>query len=115
MGVDFLERAGKAIKRGWDKQRLLLATPDLLTKQPEKTKRTIPFELVGNSVVMQGEQLTIETAGRNLIARRGLSEVLVSSVAPSGILEDLNKSCGVAVGTVENVHHGAGVVELSLR
>jgi hypothetical protein len=33
MGIDFLERIKKTIKRSWDRQRVALGTSDLLTRQ----------------------------------------------------------------------------------
>jgi hypothetical protein len=35
MGADFLERTKKTIKRSWDRERVALATSDLLTRQPD--------------------------------------------------------------------------------
>ena len=35
MGADFLERTKKAIKRSWDRERVALATSDLLTRGPD--------------------------------------------------------------------------------
>jgi hypothetical protein len=34
MGVDFFERAKKAFRRSWDCERVALATPDLLQREP---------------------------------------------------------------------------------
>lgn len=114
MGADFLERAGKTIKRSWDRQRVTLGTSDLLTRQPEGGGRVCVGEILGNARLTPGEKLTVEVDGPALIARRGLSEVIRVSRPPAEVAKGVEQSCGIAVGTVDQVHDDAGVVEISI-
>lgn len=114
MGIDFLERAGKSIKRSWDRQRVALATSDLLTMQPKCAARSVVAEIINDARITPGEKLTVEKDATGLIARRGLTGVLRIVDAPAEIMRGIEQSCGVAVGTVEQVHDQAGVAEISV-
>ena len=67
MGADFLERVKKTIKRSWDRQRVALATSDLLTRQPDGSGRSVVGEIVGDVKLSQGEKLTVEKDARGLV------------------------------------------------
>jgi hypothetical protein len=114
MGSDFLERAGKTIKRSWDRRRVALATSDLLTRQPGYTGRSVVGELIGAAQLTPGEKLTVEQASGGLVARRGLKDSVRIPHAPSDVMRGIEESCGIGVGTVEEVHEAAGVVEISI-
>ena len=114
MGADFLERVGKTMKRSWDRQRVAFATSDLLTKQPECAARTVVAEIVGSARVTIGEKFTVEKDGADLVGRRGLTEILRISSAPPDLVRGIKNSCGVGVGTVEQVHDQARVAEISI-
>lgn len=114
MGADFLERARKTIKRSWDRQRVALATSDLLTRQPERGGRACVGEIIGNARLTPGEKLTVEKDGLALVARRGLREVIRIKQPPADLAKGVEASCGIAVGTVDQVHDDAGVVEISI-
>jgi hypothetical protein len=75
MGADFLERAKKTIKRSWDRERVALATSDLLTRQPNCVGRSVVGEIMNGATVAPGEKLTVERDADGLIARRGLTGV----------------------------------------
>lgn len=67
MGADFLERAKKTIKRSWDRERVALATSDLLTREPGCAGRLVAGEIVGGAKFSPGEKLTVEQdAGASL-------------------------------------------------
>lgn len=114
MGVDFLERAKKTFKRSWDRERVALATPDLLRREPGCAGVTVAGDIIEGREVETGEKLTVELAARGLIARRGLTEIVRMPDAPPEIVESVRQACGVAVGTVEQVHEPAGVAEVSI-
>jgi hypothetical protein len=48
------------------------------------------------------------------VGRRGFTEVARFSSPPSNLLQAVEASCGIAKGTVEQVHDLAGVAEISL-
>lgn len=116
MGSDFLERTKKTIKRSWDRQRVALATSDLLTRQPDCAVRSVVGEIIGNAKVSAGEKLTVEPDGDGvgLVARRGLTDVVRITEAPPDVVQGIKDSCGVAVGTIDQVHDRARVVEITV-
>ena len=114
MGVDFVERTKKTFKRSWDRERVALATPDLLRREPGCAGISLAGDIVEGVEVEVGDRLTIELAPRGLIARRGITEVLRMPDAPPEIVEAVRQAFGVAAGTVEQVHEPAGVVEIAI-
>jgi hypothetical protein len=114
MGADFLERCKKTFRRSWDRQRLALATSDLLTRQPECAGRSVVGEIIGNAQLTPGEKLTVEKDRDGLVGRRGLTNVVRISDAPADVVRGIEESCGVGVGTIDQVHDSARVVEISI-
>jgi hypothetical protein len=114
MGADFLERTKKTIKRSWDRERVALATSDLLTRQPNCTGRSVVGEIIGSTTVSPGEKLTVERDAAGLVARRGLTDVVRIPQAPPDVVRGIEESCGVGIGTVDQVHNPAGVVEITI-
>ena len=114
MGADFLERVKKTIKRSWDRERVALATSDLLTRQPDCAGRSVIGEIIGDARFIAGEKLTVERDAQGLVVRRGLTSVIRIPQASPEVVRGIEESCGVGVGTVEQVHDAARVVELTI-
>jgi hypothetical protein len=114
MGTDFLERAGKTIKRSWDRERVALGTSDLLTRHPEAKGRSVVGEIIGGAKLVGGEKLTVERDAAGLVARAGLTDVVRIVNPPADVVRGVEESCGVGVGIVDNVHGLAGVVEMTI-
>lgn len=114
MGADFIERATASFKKSWDREKVALGTADLFTRTPECAARTASAELIGDASLNVGNRVTVELLDTALIARQGNREVARMLNPPSGIRQAVVDSCGIAKGTVEQVHPFAGVVEISL-
>jgi hypothetical protein len=114
MGADFLECTKKTIRRSWDRERVSLATSDLLTREPGRAGRSVVGEIIGGAKLSPGEKLTVEKDASGLVARRGLTEVIRVSQAPPDVIRGVEESCGVAVGTVDQVHDTARVAEITI-
>ncbi len=114
MGVDFLERTKKTIRVGWDRSRVRLATADLLTRMPERTACSVAFDVIGESVVHEGENLTVDVQESTLIARRGLTVVARRTDPPPAVLQAIKESSCQADATVGRVHPISRVLELDL-
>jgi hypothetical protein len=69
---------------------------------------------LGDVSLLPGENLVIRKVGSRLVAARGLSEVAQFSNPPADVMSAVEASCGVAKGTVEQVHHDARVVEIAV-
>jgi hypothetical protein len=114
MGTDFLERTKKTIKRSWDKERVALATSDLLTRRPENAGRSVVGEIIGNAKLTRGDKLTVEKDAQGWVARHGLTNLVRITDAPADVIRGIEESCGMGVGIVDVVHGPAGVVEMTI-
>jgi hypothetical protein len=109
MGADFLEKATPQFAKCWDNGRLDLVTQNLFTRLPTTRSRSFAAELQGSASLMKGEKLTIDKIGKTLVATRGHTEL-----ARSELIDALEANCGLAQGTVDEVHELAGIVEISI-
>jgi len=114
MGVDFIEKAAPTFRKSWDRAKVRLGTSELFTRLPECTARTAAAELVGCARLAVGDYLTVEHDGDGLIALRGQSVVARFLDPPQELVLAVKDSCGVAKGTVEQVHEMAAIAEISL-
>jgi hypothetical protein len=114
MGADFIEKISKTIRHSWDRQRVALATSDLLTSQPECAGRSVVGEIIGEARLARGDKLVVERDEDGLIARRGLTDMVRITAPPHDVLRGIDESCGAGVGTVDQVHDQAGVAEISI-
>jgi hypothetical protein len=114
MGSDFLERIKHSFKKTLDRARVDLSTATLLTKSMSLAARTAVFEIADGDYLRIGEQVTVEIDQRQLVARRGTTEVARCEIPPPDLFEAVENSCGIALGSVEVVHELAGVAEISL-
>ena len=114
MGAELVEKAAPSFKKSWDRARVALATADLFTRIPDCAARTAAADIIGNARLQIGEKLTVEAEGGSLIARRGNSDVARFTNPAPTLLTAVQASCGIAKGTVEQVHEIAGVAEISL-
>jgi hypothetical protein len=114
MGVEFIQRAAPTFKKSWDRGRKALGTADLFTRTPDMAGCSAAFVIANNARLSPGECVVVESEGSDLIARRGLAEVARADAPPAQLLRAVEDSCGVAKGTVEQIHEVAGMAEISL-
>jgi len=114
MGTDFIQKAAKSFEKSWDRGRVALGTANLFTQTPECAARTAAAEMLGNVSLKPGEHVTVEKSGTSLIARKGLTPVAQFNSPSADIVTAVEASCGIAKGTIEQVHELARVVEISL-
>ncbi|MCR9193748.1 MAG: hypothetical protein NXH88_03395 [Hyphomonas sp.] len=114
MGAEFIEKATPGFRKSWDRARTALATADLFTRAPDCAARTAAADIIGNTRLSVGDQLTVEAQGGTLIARRGHSDVARFTSPSPDLVRAVESSCGIAKGTVAQIHSLAGVAEISL-
>jgi hypothetical protein len=114
MGAEFIRRAAKTFTKRWDEGRRMLGTADLFTTQPECQAHSAPFDLAEKADLHAGDVVTVEKEGGALVARCRLSEVARIAKPPLDLLNAVERSCGIAKGTIEIVHDAAKVAEISL-
>lgn len=114
MGADFIEKAAPSFKKSWDRGRVDLATATLFTKEPSRLVRTVAFDIVGGARLAPGDRLVVQAEGGGLAARRGTAVVARAGACKPDLMAAVAASCGIADGTVEQVHGLAGTAEISL-
>ena len=114
VGADFVEKAIRSFKKSWDNGRVMLATADLLTQEPDCKARTFAADIERGWRPTTGENVTVEKEQTSLVVRKGHAEVARTDDPPPALLAAVEQSCGIAKGTVEVVHEVAGVAEISL-
>lgn len=115
MGSDFVKKAAPSFNKSWDRGRVSLATADLFTQSPSCAARSVKGDIIGDVRLQSGDAVTVERgAGGSLIAKRGLTEVAYINQPTADVIRALDASCGIARGTVEQVHDLAAVAEISL-
>lgn len=114
MGVEFLNRTKKTIRKHVDTKRAELATPGLFTVNPTNQPRRAIASISAGVNVANGEVLIVETKGGRVSLRRGNS-VVGSFDNPAGdVISAIEKSGGAANGVVGRVHRLSKKAEVSL-
>lgn len=116
MGIDFIRRTAPTFRKAWDRRRVELCTPDLLTRPIAEGSRTIIAEMVGRKTLRGGDEFIFERSpgSAELLGRIGMEIVARAASAPKEIVSAVEAGAGVARAKVEKVHKLSGLVEVSL-
>lgn len=114
MGSDFLQRAGKTLKRSWDEGRVAVATRNLLTREPTCAGRSVAAEIEPGARLSAGEAVTVQVESGTLVFRRGLTVVARLRDPPATLAEAISGSCNIRYATVDQVHNMAGTAEINV-
>lgn len=114
MGVDFMRRVKKTFTKSWDRARVRLCTPDLFTQPPDCAGHSVAFDLLGESNLKPGDLVTVEKDGADLVAWSCLTPVGRAPNPPANIVKAIDDACGIAKGTIYQVHPVSGVAEITL-
>lgn len=114
MGADFVEKATATFEKSWDNARTELATSNLFTKSPSSTVRTAAADILDATDLAPGMSLVVENSQGQLVGRLGTKTVAIVRNPPVELIKAIDESCGVAKGTIEEVHKLSHVVEISL-
>jgi hypothetical protein len=114
VGAEFIRKATKTLTKHWDNARTRLGTADLFTRDLDCATRSAPFDLSQSAALSVGDAVTVEKEGGALVARQRLSEVARTDNPPAELLRAVEHSCGIAKGTIEQIHGSARVAEISL-
>jgi hypothetical protein len=114
MGSDFLQRAGKTLKRSWDEGRAAIAASDLTTRELVSCGRGVTADIVRGARLSQGDQLTVQIEDGALVARRCLTVVARNDNPSPAVVEIITKRCNIRPATVSEVHDLAAMVEVTI-
>jgi len=112
MGLDFIRLTAPTHRKSWDRSKIELATPDLLTRHPEcKTRSVI-------AVIDQGYELPKDTKVAVCVRDKQLIVVRENTVVgrvaepPPDIYKAIDNSGEVALGRIAKVNHLSGTVDV---
>jgi len=111
MGVDFISGKAKSFRKGWDREALSLASPDLFREQPTAEARQIQGALRSGETAIVGETLIVRLMESGIVALRLNTIIANFGSLPDVVLEALRQGCGVATARVEDV----GIIGSTLR
>ena len=114
MGIDFIRKAAKSFRKGLDRRRIELATPNLFTQKPSVAPRAYAAQLRNEATVGVGEKLGVRLDGQNVLATRGLERVAVFKSPSADLKNALSASFGEASGTVQTVHSVSRIAEITV-
>jgi len=114
MGIDFIRKAAPSFRKGLDRRRIELCTPNLFTREPTSAPRAYAASLQNGQTLAAGERLGVRLEGERVLALRGLNHVATFEAPPAELVEALLASYGEAWGVVQQVHDMARMVEINI-
>lgn len=113
MGVDFLENQAPAFRKGRDKARRDMYTPDLFKAQPTLAPTTYVASLQNGARLAVGETLGMRLEGDVVVLRRGLLPIGRLDRPTTELRQNLELSHNECAGTVHAVHRVANRIEVT--
>lgn len=112
MGMDFIQKAKRGFRKGWDRERSKLSLADLGFRGVPKKIRTIsckPFSLE-NFVEGRQYELNVEH-GRVFIYHKRVT-IGVCEFPPQSVLNELIQLGGKTLGSFHKIREHSGLVEI---
>jgi hypothetical protein len=115
MGADFKEKTKKSFEKCWDKAAVEANTPALFQTPSDRAANRIEAEAIGGAEISVGDSLCIRIEEDGLIARRGVTPVLVISSPTPAVLQFIKKGCNVACADVVVADPISGIFEVAIK
>ena len=113
MGVDFLQKAAPSFRKGRDKARQEMYTPDLFRVQPELTPPTYAASFEKGAKPRQGEALSMRLEGDEVVLRRGIQLIGKLDRPTPELRHALKLSFNEGAGMVHEVHRLSNRAEIT--
>jgi hypothetical protein len=114
MGLDFLRTIARPFKKGLDRRRIELGTPDLFSRRLQMKPRSYAASVDRGQCLIPGESLSVCLAGDQVLAMRGLSPVARVNNPPGELIQALRESFGEGVALVQVFHDLAAIAEITI-
>lgn len=113
MGVDFLESKAPAFRKGRDKARREMCTPDFFKVQPTMTPTIYIASLENGAHLQVGETLGMRLEDDAVVLRRGLQSVGRLDRPTDELKQNLALSYNECAGKVHAVHQLSNRIEVT--
>lgn len=114
MGLDFLKRIARPFKKGLDRRRIELATPDLFSRRLQSKPRSYAASVETGQRLICGESVSVCLVGDEVLAFRGLCPIARVETPPAELIQALRESFGEGSGVVQVFHEIAAVAEITI-
>jgi hypothetical protein len=114
MGIDFLRTIARPFKKGLDRRRIELGTPDLFSRRLQTKPRSYAASVDQGQCLVPGESLSVCLAGDQVLALRGLSPVARVDNPSGELIQALRESFGEGAAIVQAFHDIAAVAEITI-
>jgi hypothetical protein len=115
MGMDFIDKTKKSLKKGWDKSRADLCAPDLLRRFPNEIDRHFLADALPNNELAVGEELIVQCDSARLAAYRGTIPVAYFRQPPEELVKIIREDGCCAAGTVAEVYEMSQTVAITIH
>ena len=113
MGVEFLESKAPAFRKGRDKARRDMCTPDLFKVQPTLTPTTYVASLHNGTKLEVGDTLGMRLEGDAVVLRQGLQPIGTLDRPTPELRQNIALSYNECTGTVHVVYGLSNRIEVS--
>jgi hypothetical protein len=114
MGIEFVRKAAPKFRKGLDKRRIELSTPNLFTQAPACGPRTYAASLRQGESLAAGDQVVVRFQEKKVVLMRGINPVGEVRNPPGELVDALVASHGIACGRVQEIHDIAYMAEISV-
>jgi hypothetical protein len=114
MGLEFVRKIVPRFRKGLDRRRVELGTPDLFTQNPASAPRAYAAIVREGQTLTAGEAVGVRAEGQSVVALRGIDPIATFKNPPSCLKDALSQAHGEASGIVQISHELARVVEITV-
>ena len=115
MGLDFIRLRAPTFRKSWDRGKMKLATPDLLTQQPECNTRSVVAVVDQGCELPKDTEVAVCTRDKQLIVLRENTIVARGAEPPPDIYKAIDKSGEMALGRIAKFNPLSGTVDVDFN
>lgn len=114
MGMDFIQKAKRGFRKGWDRERTKLTLADLGFRGLPKKIRTISCKPFGSENFSEGQRYELNVEHGRIFAYLEGKTVAVCEYPPQSVLKVLIELGGKALGLFHKTREHSGLVEIEV-
>jgi hypothetical protein len=112
MGMDFIQKAKRGFRKGWERGRQKLTSVDLFLRLPGRKIRTILVVPFGPENFHEGDQYELNVEHGRIFVYRERVPIGVCKEPSQSILNEMTDLGGKALGAFYKVREHSGFIEI---
>jgi hypothetical protein len=113
MGMDFIAKTKRSMRKGWDNARVQLCERTLFSTVPEEIRRNSLADLTESAALVAGDHVIVQQYRGRLTAFHGLSPVAHFRLGPD-LEREVARLEGCLDGVVTEIHPLSRTVSIAL-